>query len=309
MAENVLINPPNPTHQQHQQQQKPHHLVIPWSRILCNGPVWALGIAKFAYYYSFFMVVTWMPTYLGEMGMDEHTAAYASATPFAVTCPAIIFFGWLAYHLTNHMEWRLVVVRKTFGTISFLANIGCFFALLFLKAGPAGDSTNAWTALIVFIVMYALNAPFIAGVAVNVLDIAAKYAGSVMALTHEFATGAGFLASVITGALVTERGRYERAFMVAIGVNVISMVVFLLFGSVEPQCKWRDGLCGCVVVWMCGCVDVWMCGCVDVWMCGCVDVWMCGCVVVWMCGCVDVWMCGCVDVWLCARIAHGCHCH
>ena len=219
MAENVLINPPNPTHQQHQQQQKPHHLVIPWSRILCNGPVWALGIAKFAYYYSFFMVVTWMPTYLGEMGMDEHTAAYASAIPFAVTCPAIIFFGWLAYHLTNHMEWRLVVVRKTFGTISFLANIGCFFALLFLKAGPAGDSTNAWTALIVFIVMYALNAPFIAGVAVNVLDIAAKYAGSVMALTHEFATGAGFLASVITGALVTERGRYERAFMVAIGVK------------------------------------------------------------------------------------------
>ena len=56
-----------------------------------------------------------------------------------------------------------------------------------------------------------------------------------MALTHEFATGAGFLASVITGALVREKARYEQAFMVAIGVNVLSLIVFTCFGSVEPQ--------------------------------------------------------------------------
>ena len=82
--------------------------------------------------------------------------------------------------------------------------MGCFIALLFVKIG------RPWLALVIFIVMYAGNAPFIAGVAVNVLDIAAKYAGSVMALTHEFATGAGFLASVITGALVTEKGKYVQ---------------------------------------------------------------------------------------------------
>ena len=107
--------------------------------------------------------------------------------------------------------------------------MGCFIALLFVKVG------RPWLALVIFIVMYAGNAPFIAGVAVNVLDIAAKYAGSVMALTHEFATGAGFLASVITGALVTEKGKYEHAFIVAIGVNFISMVVYLFFGSADPQ--------------------------------------------------------------------------
>ena len=208
---------------------RPPRITIPWKKILCNGPVWALAVAKFGYYYSFFMTVTWMPTYLREMGMSEHLAAYCSAIPFAVTCPAIILFGWLAFHLVNHLNWRLVVVRKSFGTISFLFNIGCFAGLLFVKVG------SPWLALSIFIVMYAGNAPFIAGVAVNVLDIAAKYAGSVMALTHEFATGAGFLASVITGALVTEKGRYEHAFMVAIGVNFLSMVVYLAFGSADPQ--------------------------------------------------------------------------
>ena len=234
-----LLNPPNPTIMS-TGEHKSRKVIIPWGKILCNLPVWALAIAKFGYYYSFFLTVTWMPTYLGEMGMDEHTAAYCSALPFGVTCPAIIFFGWLAYHLHHHLEWRLVVVRKTFGTMSFIANIGCFFVLLFLKADKTRkNSTNAWSALIVFIIMYAFNAPFIAGVAVNVLDIAAKYAGSVMALTHEFATGAGFLASIITGALVTEKGEYNRAFMVAIGVNFISMIVFLLFGSADPQCKYE----------------------------------------------------------------------
>ena len=122
-------------------------LIIPWSKILCNGPVWALAVGKFGYYYSFFMVVTWLPTYLGEMGMDKYTAAYMSAVPFGMTCPAIIFFGWLAYYLVNHLNVSLNIVRKTFGAISFLANILCFTALLFVKQG------SPYTALLCFVLM------------------------------------------------------------------------------------------------------------------------------------------------------------
>ena len=51
---------------------------VPWGEILTSTPVWALGIAKFGFYYSFFMIVTWLPSYLHEMGMKEHTAAYMS---------------------------------------------------------------------------------------------------------------------------------------------------------------------------------------------------------------------------------------
>ena len=53
---------------------RPPRKTVPWKKILCNGPVWALAVAKFGYYYSFFMTVTWMPTYLREMGMSEHLA-------------------------------------------------------------------------------------------------------------------------------------------------------------------------------------------------------------------------------------------
>jgi MFS family permease len=204
-------------------------MVIPWGRILCNGPVWALAVAKFGYYYSFFFSVTWMPTILEEMGMDKYVAAYCSAIPFFVTCPAIIGFGALTTHLVVQVKMDLGYVRKTLGTLSFAANIGCFVALMFIRKPHA-----AW-ALGLFTLMYTFNAAFIAGVAVNVLDIGAKYAGSIMALTHEFATGAGFLASVITGAMVKSRGRFEATFAVAAGINVVSMLVYLWFGSAEDQ--------------------------------------------------------------------------
>lgn len=202
---------------------------IPWKRILCNGPVWALAVAKFGYYYSFFYSVTWMPTILEEMGMDKYVAAYCSAIPFFVTCPAIIGFGMMTTHLIVNVGMDLRYVRKTLGTLSFAANIGCFVALMFVQRPHA-----TW-ALALFTLMYTFNAAFIAGVAVNVLDIGAKYAGSIMALTHEFATGAGFLASVITGALVKSRGRFEATFAVAAGINVVSMLVYLWFGSAEDQ--------------------------------------------------------------------------
>jgi MFS family permease len=91
-----------------------------------------------------------------------------------------------------------------------------------------------WVAFWVVNIMYVLNASFIAGVAVNVIDIGAKYAGSIMALTHEFATGAGFLLSVITGALVKRRGHYENAFAVALGVNIVSFISYMGFSSFTP---------------------------------------------------------------------------
>ena len=46
-----------------------------------------------------------------------------------------------------------------------------------------------------------------------------------MALTHEFATGAGFLASIITGALVREKGKYEQPFMVSVCVCAMCVCV------------------------------------------------------------------------------------
>ena len=203
--------------------------MIPWGRILCNSAVWALALAKFGYYYSFFYSVTWMPTILEELGMDKYVAAYSSAIPFFVTCPAIIGFGALTTHLVVGVQMDLRYVRKTLGTLSFAANIGCFVALMFIR------KPHATWALALFTLMYTFNAAFIAGVAVNVLDIGAKYAGSIMALTHEFATGAGFLASVVTGAMVKSRGRFEATFAVAAIINVMSMLVYLWFGSAEDQ--------------------------------------------------------------------------
>ena len=220
---------------------------VPWGVILTSTPVWALGIAKFGFYYSFFMIVTWLPSYLHEMGMKEHTAAYMSAVPFGLTVPFVIFFGILKNTLHAGAEddpnrnlykpigtknasfrWSLKRTRKTLACICYTGNIGCFAALTRIPVG------KPWVAFWVVNIMYVLNASFIAGVAVNVIDIGAKYAGSIMALTHEFATGAGFLSSVITGALVKRRGHYENAFAVALGVNIVSFISYMGFSSFTP---------------------------------------------------------------------------
>ena len=199
---------------------------VPWGEILSARPVWALGVAKFGFYYSFFLVVTWLPSYLHEMGMNEHTSAYMSAVPFAVTVPFVVIFGVIANNMMAN-NFSKAFTRKLLGGICFSANAICFYILTKIPVG------KPWPAFNVMVVMYALNASFIAGVAVNVIDIGAKYAGSIMALTHIFATGAGFLSSVVTGMLVTRKGHYENAFMVACAVNVVSLISYMFFSAFD----------------------------------------------------------------------------
>ena len=85
---------------------RPPRKTVPWKKILCNGPVWALAVAKFGYYYSFFMTVTWMPTYLREMGMSEHLAVrmyfFSDSITLLILCVTCKFHQSLPIYISNY---------------------------------------------------------------------------------------------------------------------------------------------------------------------------------------------------------------
>ena len=116
--------------------------------------------------------------------MNGNERAYCRyMVPFGLTVPFVIFFGILKNTLHDQREgapfkWSLGRTRKTLACICYTGNIGCFAALMRVPIG------KPWVAFWIVNIMYVLNASFIAGVAVNVIDIGAKYAGSIMAVMN-----------------------------------------------------------------------------------------------------------------------------
>jgi ACS family sodium-dependent inorganic phosphate cotransporter len=202
-----------------------HNVKVPWVKIITEPAIWALGIAKLSYYYCFFTVLSWQPTYYRDLGMKEDVASYSSALPFLVTVISIVSFGFLASELIDTQHHSKAVVRKTLGGIGLISQSACFFWLASVRS-PV-------TALGVYSLMYFLNAAFIPGVALNVLDLGPKYTGSIMAFTHTIATMSGALCNVLNGIFLemSEPGHYELVYYVCSAISLVGGVVYLLFSK------------------------------------------------------------------------------
>jgi len=73
----------------------------------------------------------------------------------------------------------------------------------------------------------------LAGFAVNHLDIAPRYAGSLMGITNTAGTIPGIVGVLVSGALVDSTGSWSSAFILAGVIYLIGAVVWLLFSTGE----------------------------------------------------------------------------
>ncbi|KAG7248131.1 hypothetical protein CRUP_010463, partial [Coryphaenoides rupestris] len=141
-----------------------HGWSVPVLRMALSAPLWAIIITQMCSNWSYYVLLTTMPTYMNNM---------------------------LYFDLSSGKE-NVVVWNFSLGGL--LLPAGCLVAV-----GYAGCS--ALPAVTLLTMSSTLGGASAAGVYINQIDIAPRYAGVLLGITNTFGTIPGVLAPIVTGYL------------------------------------------------------------------------------------------------------------
>ncbi len=197
---------------------------VPWGRILRLPPIWALLALHFSSNWFAYVMISWLPTYLAvARGFSLSHMAIGASLPYISALLATNAFGSLLDRLTT-MRNR-TRIRKLFLIPYALSAIT--LTLLPLASSP-------FTIVLLLCVAMALLTGATPVYASNSLDLAPRYAGTVVAVQACLANFAGVLAPVVIGYLARSAG-WNTAFILTAGISCCGILAFLIFGTAERQ--------------------------------------------------------------------------
>ncbi|MGI9591007.1 MAG: ACS family MFS transporter [Myxococcota bacterium] len=194
---------------------------------LRSAPVWAIVVAHFCNNWSLYVLLSWLPTFVNKgLGVDYSAVGWFTMIP---NVASFIFLNVAGNFADRLIRGGMAVgrVRKLMQTVGFG---GIASALMVV-----GSVETAWMAIAVMTAGTALGAFVTGGFAVNHMDIAPKYAGTMMGITNTAGTIPGVIGVFVSGLILEWTGSWALVFQVAAGITLFGLVFFLLFSSGERE--------------------------------------------------------------------------
>ncbi|XP_053237247.1 sialin isoform X5 [Podarcis raffonei] len=204
---------------------------IPWGAILTSLPLWAIVVAHFSYNWTFYTLLTLLPTYMKEiLRFDVQENGFLSALPYFGCWICIILSGQFADYLREKQNMPTVCVRKTFTLIGMIGP-----AVFLVAAGFIGCDYEMAVAFVT--ISTTLGGFSTSGYSINHLDIAPSYAGILLGITNSFGTIPGMVGPLVAKSLTHSNtvGEWQTVFYIAAAINLFGAIFFALFSSGEVQ--------------------------------------------------------------------------
>ncbi len=201
---------------------EPQQHAIPWRQILASSDVWLLTLTYFAYGYTFWIYITWLPTYLTEARhLPFGALALAVTIPLAGGVPGDLAGGWFSDYLYKRTG-DLNLARRTLIAGAFIGTVVFIVPALFVG--------NVAAAIILLaLAMFMLECAVSNCWAVS-MDLGGRnFCGTVSGFMNTGFGIAGILSPLIFGILVDRTGSWTAGFIVGsvlliVGAIVISFV-------------------------------------------------------------------------------------
>uniref|UniRef100_A0A4X1U1L9 Sialin n=2 Tax=Sus scrofa TaxID=9823 RepID=A0A4X1U1L9_PIG len=204
---------------------------VPWIPMLKSLPLWAIVVAHFSYNWTFYTLLTLLPTYMKEvLRFNIQENGFLSAVPYFGCWVCMILSGQAADNLRAKWNFSTLCVRRVFSLI------GMFGPAVFLVA--AGFIGCDYSLAVAFLTISTTLGGFCSsGFSISHLDIAPSYAGILLGITNTFATIPGMIGPVIARSLTPENTirEWQTVFCIAAALNVFGAIFFTLFGKGEVQ--------------------------------------------------------------------------
>jgi MFS transporter, ACS family, D-galactonate transporter len=195
--------------------------------LLAQPKIWGLAIGFGAYGYSFYLFLTWLPTYLVQTsGMSVLRSAGYSATPWAfATVTDLLVGGWLIDVLIARGmdETR---VRKTVLVSGMLLGLAV--------VGATMTADPRWAIFWITISLGGLAAAAPVGWSLPSLIAPKGGVGAVGGIMNFAVNVMGIAAPIVTGVIVKETHSFVGAFLAAAAILVVAALAFIfLLGRIE----------------------------------------------------------------------------
>ncbi|XP_042637500.1 sialin [Orycteropus afer afer] len=204
---------------------------VPWIPMLKSLPLWAIVVAHFSYNWTFYTLLTLLPTYMKEiLRFNVQENGFLSAVPYFGCWLCMILSGQAADNLRAKWNFSTICVRRIFSLVGMIGP-----AVFLVAAGFIGCD---YSLAVVFLTISTTLGGFgSSGFSINHLDIAPSYAGILLGITNTFATIPGMIGPVIAKSLTPNNTirEWQTVFYIAAAINVFGAMFFMLFGKGEVQ--------------------------------------------------------------------------
>ncbi|CAI9764851.1 unnamed protein product [Fraxinus pennsylvanica] len=195
---------------------------IPWKRILCKAPVWALIISHFCHNWGTFILLTWMPTYYNQVLKFNLTeSGLLCVLPWLTMAVFANIGGWIADTLISKVSASRVCIMQSIGFLGpafFLTQLKHVktpaLAVLCMACSQGSDAFSQ------------------SGLYSNHQDIGPRYAGVLLGLSNTAGVLAGVFGTVATG-YILQKGSWDDVFKVAVVLYIIGTLVWNFFSTGE----------------------------------------------------------------------------
>ncbi|XP_060061373.1 sialin isoform X3 [Erinaceus europaeus] len=204
---------------------------VPWIPMVKSLPLWAIVVAHFSYNWTFYTLLTLLPTYMKEiLRFNVQENGFLSAVPYFGCWICMILSGQAADTLRAKWNFSTICVRRTFSLIGMIGP-----AVFLIAAGYIGCDYSLAVAFLT--ISTTLGGFCSSGFSINHLDIAPSYAGILLGITNTFATIPGMVGPVIAKSLTPHDtiGEWQTVFYIAAAINIFGAIFFTMFAKGEVQ--------------------------------------------------------------------------
>jgi sugar phosphate permease len=197
--------------------------------LLGERKVWGLALGWGAYNYGFYMLLTWLPSYLSlALHLDLlHSVVYTSIPWLFATFADVFIGGWLVDALIRR-GWSANRVRKT----ALVAGMSLGLAIWGARTVQAAPQALLW----ISIALCGLSIAAPVAWTVPSLIAAEENVAVVGAIANVWSQIAGISAPIVTGYIVSVTHSFSYAFAAVTAVLIVGICGYtLLLGRIEPM--------------------------------------------------------------------------
>jgi MFS family permease len=203
------------------------------SALLRQRSLWGTSLGHFASNYTFYFMLTWLPTYLvRERGFSNIAMATLTGSAYIVNALSALFAGW-AIDRVGARTGRTTLAYKSVMITALLGAVVCMLCI--------GLGTPSWGlgAIFGFQILMGMSSP--GTFAISQILAGPSAAGRWVGIQNAIANLAGVIAPALTGVLVEETHHFAAAFVCAALVSVLGLIGWVWMVPKVAPLQWQAG--------------------------------------------------------------------
>jgi len=196
---------------------------VDWKTLFSSRNMWFLSLMYFCYVYTFWIYLTWMPSYLVESrGFSIVGSGVGAGLPLLAGAATNALGGWTSDRLSQSRGLR--IGRRVPAIAGLLIGAGMIL--------PGVLAKNPYLA-VASLTLAAAGLEFTTGVSWAVaIDVGEERAGTVSATMNMFGNLGGAVSPLVFGVLVDWTGHWSLPFIIASALVVVAALCWL---KIDPE--------------------------------------------------------------------------